>query len=328
MASKNRVLPRIVITPYSGDPELLEFFIEQITEKIKASNLSNEEALAFIKSKLIDRALKFYVSSYPCRRATEPERLFQVLRQHFGRESSGSIASQYKNITFTPNEDIRDFANRLELLTRKRFPDLPDSSIEQLLTAKLTEAIPASYEVHLLTTKPKGFYEMVNTLASLQEVLLSKNPSSESQSFASLQHFQAQVDPVANQTHTSSASVNNITTHSSDSTELVCQFCTKVGHSARQCESVNKVLSSANSHTTSSVPARKQCQYCSRFGHTADSCFLIPNNSRFKDRKIHRTNRTKFPGFPSWKRPTPASRHRPPFSSRQSRGGDSKRSKD
>ena len=59
----------------------LEFFIKQINDKIASLNIPDKQALAFIKSKLVEKALKFYVSSIPCYKASTSSELFNIFRK-------------------------------------------------------------------------------------------------------------------------------------------------------------------------------------------------------------------------------------------------------
>jgi hypothetical protein len=54
---------QIKVTPFDGDPQKVDFFREQIEAVVKLNNLSDEEALNLIKSKLNNAALQYYIDS-------------------------------------------------------------------------------------------------------------------------------------------------------------------------------------------------------------------------------------------------------------------------
>lgn len=115
---------KFIVTPFHGDPEVLDFFIEQVKAKTQGDQWSESEKLNFIKSKLADKALKFYASSAACKKAESAEALFALLKKSFRCDSNHIIASQYNNIKFNGVEDIRVFANNVQNLVYKRFPSM------------------------------------------------------------------------------------------------------------------------------------------------------------------------------------------------------------
>ncbi|XP_040374115.1 uncharacterized protein LOC121052712 isoform X1 [Rosa chinensis] len=50
---------------------------------------------------------------------------------------------------------------------------------------------------------------------------------------------------------------------------ITCQWCNKVGHSAKTCRSL------PNAHQGNNVITQGGCQYCGKPGHTADRCYFI-----------------------------------------------------
>ena len=144
------VQPRIIINPYNGDPDLLEFFIEQVKTKVDGTKRSEAQILNYVKSKLIDKALKFYVSSIPCQKEKNANELFNIFRKNFKGDTEQSIALQYNNLKFEPHENIRTFANKLQNILYKHFPKISQDSIDQILIAKFSDTILLDFKIHLL----------------------------------------------------------------------------------------------------------------------------------------------------------------------------------
>lgn len=261
---------RLDVTSFSGDPEFLEFFIEQCNSKIKYCKWDNEKALTYIKSKLSGHALKFYVSSVPCRRSNTPNELFEIFRKHFKTESASSIAVQYNSIQFEPTESVNTFANRLESVVRKRFPQLPEASIAEILAAKFTDLIPTHLKIYLHTQKITIFEEMVESASTYQDILQSSAlPSNTSNNllpsyniihnFSTIPESQSaqnnrSISPTPSTSNlSSSAQVHHI---SSRNVEVVCQWCSKPNHTAQKCFRLQKITSSAR-HSSNYVNSKK-----------------------------------------------------------------------
>lgn len=242
---------RLEVTPFSGDPEFLEFFIEQAQSKISLCNWDDNQALTFLKSKLSQQALKFYISSVPCRRASSPEELFTLLRKHFRGESTTSIAAQYNNILYEPAESIYSFANRLESAVRKRFPQLPEPSIAEILSARFVDLIPPHLKVHLHVQKLTSFDKMVESAAAYQEILQSannnaSNPVSLPNSYSTVNNVNVNPESHPSLNCRPSSPVTSISVPMANLNQvqaksaLVCQWCDKSGHSAQRCYKLKK----------------------------------------------------------------------------------------
>lgn len=275
MAVNTKAKFMMSITPFSGDPELLDFFIEQVNDKIQLSNLSDKQALILIKSKLSEQALKFYASSAICKKATSPHELFNIFKKQFVGETSNSIALQFNAISFNEGEDIRKFAHRLDTLVRKRFPDLSENAVEQILMAKFKDLIPMKYKLHLLSHKLENFYAMVDILTTIQELFnaSSELPSS-SVPTSLIHHFSAQhnnnqscnlndkgssADSQPNSVNVQNPVFNvNASVPESDmqQSQIVCQWCKKPGHSAHACFQLRKSMNARqgiNHHSSQSI---------------------------------------------------------------------------
>ena len=202
---KRTVAPlKILIISYNGDPDLLDFFIEQIKVKQDHSNLSDSQTLFFIKSKLIDKALKAYATSAPCQRATTSDELFSIFKKLFKTESSQNIALQYNTIKFNGTESIRIYANKLQNLVMKRFPQLSPDSIAQILIAKFTDTIPPHFKLYLQPLNHTRFDDVVDALATYQEILAASDSTSSvvHPSFATIHNtIHSQNITISNPTH-------------------------------------------------------------------------------------------------------------------------------
>lgn len=257
-----RGLPfKTLVTPFSGDPHLLDFFIEQVKFKIENSKWEESHALAFVKSKLADTALKFYVSSPACQKAKNTKELFNIFKKYFKVESATAIAQQFNEFKFESDVNINIFANKLENLVRKRFPDMEEKALEQLLIAKFNDLIPPHFRIHLLSQKATTFYQMVECLEKFQEIYnLQVNPVLPGTSFATIQNFNHKIDSEVIGTN----SENNLT---------------KINNSSYSKRPYNKFPQNKGSHTI-------QCQWCERPGHSAQRCFALRKlqNNKFSHR--------------------------------------------
>lgn len=93
-----------MITPFSGDPDV-SLSINAVIAYLKVGQRSG----TFVKSKLADQALKFYISLTTCKNAFSSADLFNILKKHFKAESANSIALQYNIIKFNSSESFFSF---------------------------------------------------------------------------------------------------------------------------------------------------------------------------------------------------------------------------
>lgn len=289
MTSTSKPL-RIVVTPFSGDPDLLDFFTEQVKACISYSKWNNEQALIFLKSKLSDQALKFYISSTACKKATSPEDLFSIFRKHFKSESSNSIALKYNNIKILPSESVRNFATRLDNIVRKHFPLLPDSSIEQILMSKFTELIPDHLKIHILTQNIDSFEKMVEAASSYQEILDSVQAPAHTvatlpPSYSTLHSIDNEsTDPTSHNDSSVDESEPSSKTHSTNPSDSSCNTQT------RYSTDRNK----RNIHFIKHSYKRIICQWCRRPGHSANHCFklkdILDSKPNQRSRQKHHTS--------------------------------------
>lgn len=285
MATKSHSF-KVIIAPFNGDPDILEFFIEQVKFKLKNNNWDDSHALAFVKSKLTDAALKFYISSPLCKNAKNVDELFSILRKFFRTESDTAISQQFAEIKFETNESIYFFANRLENIVRKRFPQMKEDSIQQVLTAKFTDLIPTKFKLHLLTQKTSSFSEMVDALEKFQEIAgLTNEPSAPSTSYATLNQI--------SHDNNSNKQGNDVNSESNETSN-------QVGNNSRHSKFLKRNRPGSNGVS---------CQWCYRSGHTADKCFALKrsqNQGNFRPSKINsfqtRRNRPQRAGsHKNWK---------------------------
>lgn len=275
---------RIVIQPYNGDPDLLDFFIEQVNTKFKGAKTSESHVLTFIKSKLSDKALKFYAQSIPCQRATTPTELFEIFRKNFRGETAQNIAIQYNSLKFNGIENIRQFANRLQNLAFKRFPKLSQDAIGQLLTAKLMDTLPANFKLHLLSQKTENFEQIVDALSTFQEILQSTE-------------FSAVMQPSSQlQSHTA-VNFNNISAENAPEVDHLSQCGSNVALNHVKIPNVNNCQQSLGQEEQNRLNAdvRTQCQWCNRRGHAAQQCYTLKHlhnsKSNYRPKRLQRQSR-------------------------------------
>lgn len=256
---------RLVATPFAGDPEFFKIFTEQIN--ISYSKWYKYQTLTFPKCKRADQALKFYIPSTICKNASPEE----LLRKHFKTESASTIAIWYDTITFDPAESIDSFSNRLDNIVCKKFPQLPNLFIEQILIAKFTELISDQFTIYILAQQLDSYEKMVVAASSYQEILQSVQSFPNSTSIpplcSSILSLNSPTLEQANNNH-SVAFAESYTR--SNSPAMPCDNCSH----CKQTRTTNSKIRKNVQHFKASSK-QLVCQWCSHLGHSANSYFKL-----------------------------------------------------
>ncbi|GBN62593.1 hypothetical protein AVEN_33326-1 [Araneus ventricosus] len=154
----------IQIENFNGEPDKLEWFIQQITDLKQINKWSDEMTFLFMKSKLAGSALSWYASIPTCKNIASFDEAVTQLRAFFRNDSTPlSNSAELHNIQLMPGESIRNLAHRIQVLTSRTYSLLEDSAaLNQIQSIQLLNALP-------LKMKQKLIHEDTNNFSSLIE---------------------------------------------------------------------------------------------------------------------------------------------------------------
>lgn len=104
------------IHPFSGDPEFLTFFFDQISDYQKLNKLTDDRILFYFKSKLVGASLQFFIQSPDCKAATTLKELQTIFDKFFSTDDTQAAVSKLSKFCMLPEEQIKNTAHRLDAL--------------------------------------------------------------------------------------------------------------------------------------------------------------------------------------------------------------------
>ncbi|XP_054712933.1 neither inactivation nor afterpotential protein C-like [Uloborus diversus] len=185
-ASSTSSAPFMVhIDPFEGDPSQLEFFCETVDDIINVNNWSGDRAIIFLKSKLKNAALQFFLESPSLRKTKDHTVILAALKDFFKHEARVTMAD-FHQLAMKPNESMKNLAHRISRVTSMVFSLPQGEALNKIKLQKLLELVPPDIRIKLLEAKIESFDEAVARANDLQELfiqasLLSQNAAQSAQ---------------------------------------------------------------------------------------------------------------------------------------------------
>lgn len=160
----------IHISPFLGDPDLLEFFISQINEVCASNKYSAQDSLVFAKSKLDGPAKTFIVQNLEYQNINSTSELFKILRAQFKKQSVCRTISEFNSMSMLSGESISNLAHCLDSLVRKAHQSIKDiNALNAIKFNKFISIIPNSYRMHILQCNIQTYVDAVEKARLLQD---------------------------------------------------------------------------------------------------------------------------------------------------------------
>lgn len=149
-SNKNN-LPNFKIQTFDGNPDELNFFINQIKDIARIQNWSDDVTLVQITSHLRGKALQLISQKREFSPFESSDHLFEELKAHFTQTSVASYIVEYENLQMLPHETISNLSHRLEFLTHKVYNKVTDpQALDQIKYVKLLKVIPPNYRLLIM----------------------------------------------------------------------------------------------------------------------------------------------------------------------------------
>lgn len=143
-------LPAINIVPFSGKPDMLEYFVTQLKEMQYFFKWDDRYLLIMAKSKLVDKAQTYISQVAETRQIKSSEELFQLLRTFFKVKPVGALISELDNLKMLPAENIQNLAHRIDILASKVYKNTPLEELNKLKFVKFIALIPPEIRIFVL----------------------------------------------------------------------------------------------------------------------------------------------------------------------------------
>lgn len=168
-------LPAINVLPFSGKPDMLEYFISQLKELQNFFGWDDKFLLMMAKSKLIEKA-QIYISQISVTKTIESaEELFTLLRNFFKAKPLAALIAEMESIRMLPAESIQNLTHRLDLAAARVYKDVPEEELNKLKFVKFISIIPPEIRVFVLQHTDKDYALAVEKAILAQECQMSSN---------------------------------------------------------------------------------------------------------------------------------------------------------
>lgn len=266
----------IQVSPYDGSSSV-KFFFSIIRDCANVNSWTKEQTILFLKSKLTGQALQFLIESQLAE-SDDIDTIQTKFQDFFGEKPNESAFNDFNNLKLAEEETIKNFAHKLNVITRNAYPDITDqTAIDSIKLNKFLNVLPINLRIKLREEKIKNFEAAISRASELREIMQSelRTQDSSAQCFniisTNLANLTNKVDALAqaNAKHSQTPQDDkhiNVNTHNRD--YQTSQFKTRF-------------FSSGNTHRFGNNRHRNHqniiCQICSKQGHAAVHCFKYTN---------------------------------------------------
>lgn len=184
MAKNHKVKPDkmlMSVNNYSGDPEITEFFFNQIRDIQQLNSWSEADALIFLRSKLSGSALKFFIDSPSLKNETSLENVQKEFSKFFRPVTQQQASQKWNAIKMQDFETVRNLSHRIDAMFSKAFPDILDpNAINAIKFNQLIATIPLEYKTRILEQEITNFQAATDKAQLLQDIEQQASSSSSS----------------------------------------------------------------------------------------------------------------------------------------------------
>lgn len=264
MSTDNCKIGNFGLPEFSGEPDKLDWFIQQARELVALNKYDDKCALYLLRSKLSGAALHYFQNSPECRAVDKFELALEKLVKFFGEEASPSAdLARFQNITMQPGESVRNLAHRIDLAAHKAYSFINDqNALSKIKSLQLLNAIPLSLREKIMLDNVTEYQQMVtkaHQVQTIQESLLaSSNP------FVAA-HCPAQATPVLSDTEQLSALTQKMEMLSTSIENIMrmCPIC-RQSHQAQSCPLLKQQQQSPYDNVI--------CLFCGKQNHVIMNC--------------------------------------------------------
>lgn len=242
----------IQIQPFSGDPNLVTFFFEQIKEVRSIYKLTDKETLALFKSKLVGPALQFFLDSCSIKNKDDLDASQKEFEKFFKPINASTNINEIK---IEENESLNNFSLRIDKALCHKYPKLDQLAICELKKDLFVSALPKNIKIKILEHEFSTFDEILEKAEQLKKIFDdNKSPVSKME-----ENFHVEYE----NTPKRSKFVRQKNSYKNNSQ--------KFQHKPKSDSYEHFKNNKHNSHR----PNRniKRCNFCSRRGHLMPQCY-------------------------------------------------------
>lgn len=159
------------ITPFEGDPQLLNFFFDQISEIQSLNKWSEAQTIAFLKTKIGGVALKYYIESSNFKNLKTVEEIKIQFQSFFKQDTKQASIQNLNSLRLLPGESIINLSHRLDVLVDKVYPEIEDAkALDAIKFQQFLSAIPVAYKTKILESNISNYGDAINKAQLTQDI--------------------------------------------------------------------------------------------------------------------------------------------------------------
>ena len=214
----NSTMCPINITPFSGDPEQLEYFITQVKDLASLNKWVDKHTLAYTRSKLQGQAHTFIIQRSTYENLNSTNDLFSALRAQFRQQNVCKSINEFNSLVMLPGESIRNLTHRLDAIAPRAHQSVKDKkALEAIKFNKFIGIVPNEYRKAILQDNIAEYNEAVEKATLLQDCDISNEiicqTTSAAYSHTPMQNIQSELNTIKESLHylTQNSANNNNT---------------------------------------------------------------------------------------------------------------------
>lgn len=290
----------INIPPFEGDGEELEFFFRQVSDLASINKWTNLQTVAYVRANVRGPARDLFLKNETLLNATTLTEVISIFKAFFQKKTSAAFLKDFNALVFNPSEPLRQSIQNLEFITKNSFPNITDTiALNAIKFSKLLEVLPKDFKLHLLQNKTTDFDVAKNLLIEYADIKLNyfdnSNLGEPSSSSESVYHFnqmnsshetedalgkkQPFLNPAGKPSKRDFFQSSKFKPYLKEKPILKCQYCSKLGHTARFCFQISGPKNNQNNQNFSRN--QKKVTFSSKqFGHNSSSPIPGTSSSR------------------------------------------------
>jgi hypothetical protein len=274
MSKKQNSMFSVQINPFDGTPSYAKFFFSLIKESSKINQWTNDQTILFLKSKLTGPALKFLLENDNLMLTNDINLIQAKFLDFFAEKSSTSAFTDFNNLNILPEESIKHFSHRLNVITKSAYPNVIDqSALDSIKLNKFFSVLPTNLRIKLREEKINDFQLAVSRGQELQDIMQHELLTHTSSTHcintisANIADLSSKIDSLTQQKHDTTTHENNVSERNSYN-----QHSHRNNFKARRFSRANNFSFPRNRGNHNVV-----CQLCFKNGHKANVCFKYVN---------------------------------------------------
>lgn len=280
------------IDNFEGDHDTIDFFFTQARAYIKSRALSKDDAAMFLKTKFKGPALKYLIENTTLANSNDIDFIEAEFKKFFKNNSSTTYVADLHNLALLPQESIKNFAHRLNVLYTKVYPHIKDKpTVDNFKLIKFLHCLPCKLKTKIQAEAITDYDTAVDRAQTLFEIYQQKEIIDTPSSSVPLSDFQQQLLTLTEKINTLSFQNATSGKHNRDNSPNVRNTGSSYQNFKRDFKSRNNFVQQRDFRRFKPNDNRViRCQICDRVGHQAKSCYQFTKQN-IKKRESPRFNR-------------------------------------